>query len=60
MAQNKAIVKGSLGELLEVGFTKTNRVLVSLSDDAYDAIEMIIEKDDFYKFIEKLQGLKTD
>ena len=60
MAQNKAIVKGSLGELLEVEFTKTNRVLISISDDAYDAIEMIMEKDDFYKFIEKLQGLKTD
>ena len=56
MAENEAIVMGIYGEIIGVKLYK-NRFTISLSDDGANT-KMIIEKDDFYKFVDKLQKLR--
>ena len=59
MAKSKAIAMGRLGEFLEVKLLKNDRFIMYLSED--DGVSsMIIDKDNFYDFIDQLQKLKSD
>ena len=59
MAKSKAIAMGRLGEFLEVKLLKNNRFIVYLSED--DGVSsMIIDKDNFYKFIDQIHKIRSD